>query len=434
LLGAAVLLLPACKNSNPVGEGKGPTSVKVTYNGSDALQTVECSTTQLAATATFEGDNGSSESDVTTRVAWTSSNPGVIDISNGDIETFPGSGSFFATGTVIARTTGTAIIRAAYADALFATFSVEADAIGSLRISPALTKMAPNSVTTFALYVQPQTDQLEQNLTTSAVWTVPTSSSAASLTGTSTVQAYGTPLNSNFILEAHLYTCDRTVSQTMQLGAVSGLTLNYEQPTASAVPLIINDAVRVEAKFTDTSAPAQNLSDQVDVATATGYASDIATTSVGAGAVIAQSDGTTVLGSDTYLLVAGSQKNKPVMFKLTYDQSGLNLVTYTREYTFADIDITSLRIDPTSFTLQYPNLGHLYTYGTFEDGVERPITRYTSWSTTTTDLLTVEGSGNDGGLLTPANLSGTARVYASVTSSVQGDLEENIKVDVLKQD
>src|SRR3546814_20410709 len=37
-----------------------------------------------------------------------------------------------------------------------------------MRISPSLTRMAPDSLTSFALYVQPQEDQLEQNLTASA--------------------------------------------------------------------------------------------------------------------------------------------------------------------------------------------------------------------------------------------------------------------------
>ena len=90
--------------------------------------------------------------------------------------------------------------------------------------------------------------------------------------------AHGSPLDSPFVLEAHLYTCDRTISQTMQLGAVSDLQLSYEQPADVAVPLRMDDRVRVAAAFVDPSAPPQNLSAQVDVTTADGYAPDIAST------------------------------------------------------------------------------------------------------------------------------------------------------------
>lgn len=438
LLGAAVLLCTACSGGDPIGKGKGPTGLSVHYNGGTAseFQTIECAAFQLNANAVFSSESGSNSttSDVTARVTWTSSNPGVIDVSNGDIPTYEGSGAYFPAGTVIARTTGNAIIRATYAESLSATFSVGAGALDSLRLDPVLTRMAPDSQTTFRLYVQPKDDQVEQDLTASAVWSVPTASSAASISGTSTVLAHGAPLDAPFVLEAHLYTCDRTISQTMQLGTVSGLRLSYEQPSTAAVPLRIDDRVRVDAAFTDASAPPQNLSAQIDVTNADGYAPDIASTITVTATTRTGSDGSAVLSSDSYLLVGGLQKDKPIKLKLTYDQAGLNLVTYTREYTFADIDLLDLRIDPLSTSVTYPALGQLHAYANFEDGIERPVTRFVNWTTTTPDLLTVVDTGTDGGLLKPENLSGTARVYADIDSAVQGTLEQNVLVDVHKQD
>lgn len=438
LLGAAVLLCSACNGGDPIGKGKGPTALAISYAGTNAteFQTIECAAFQLNAAATFSSDDGgnSTTGDVTARVHWTSSNPGVIDVSNGDIPTYEGSGAYFPAGTVIARTTGNAIIRATYAESMTASFSVGAGAIESLRLDPVLTRMAPDSQTTFNLYVQPQDDQVEQNLTASAVWSVPTASSAANLSGTSTVVAHGSPVDSSFVLEAHLYTCDRTISQSMQLGTVSGLQLSYEQPTSAAVPLKLDDRVRVDAAFTDTTAPLQNLSAQVDVTNADGYAPDIASTATVVATTTTRSDGSTVLSSNSYLLIGGLQKDKPVKLKLTYDQARLDLVTYTREYTFADTDLLDLRIDPLSTSVTYPGLGQLQAYAHFEDGIERPVTRFVNWTTTTPDLLTVVNTGTDGGLLEPENLSGTARVYADIDSSVQGNLEQNVLVDVHKQD
>lgn len=438
LAGAAVLLCAACNGGDPIGDGKGPTGLGVSYNGSTAteFQTIECATFQLNANAVFSNDHGgnSSTSDVTARVNWTSSNPGVIDVSNGNIPTYEGSGAYFPAGTVIARTTGNAIIRATYAESMSASFSVGAGPIAGLRLDPVLTRMAPDSQTTFKLYVQPKDDQVEQDLTASAVWSVPTASSAASLSGTSTVIAHGSPLDSPFVLEAHLYTCDRTISQNMQLGAVSGLQLSYEQPTTAAVPLRLDDRVRVDAAFADTRAPLQNLSAQVDVSNAEGYAPDIASTTTVAATTATRSDGSTLLSANSYLLIGGLQKDKPIKLKLTYDQARLDLITYTREYTFANIDLIDLRIDPLSSSVTYPGLGQLQAYAHFEDGIERPVTRFVNWTTTTPDLLTVIDTGTDGGLLEPENLSGTARVYADIDSSVQGNLEQNVLVDVHKQD
>lgn len=431
---AAAVLLPGCKDANPVGEGKGPTALKVVAGSeTSGLQVVECGTTQLTAVATFDGDHGDSQADVTERVYWSSSNPGVIDVSNGDIETAPGSGSFFPAGTVIARTTGIATIRASYADALHASFGINAAAIGSLRIAPALTRLAPDSLTRFALYVQPQNDQLEQDLTSSAVWSLPSSTAAAELAGSASVQAHGEPFDTPFQLEARLYTCDRSVTQSMSLGRVSGLRLSYEQPEDQPVPLLLDDRLRVDAVFEDAAAPPQDLSAQVDVKNADGYDPDIAA-AASIAATTESTGGTGArLGSNDYLLIAGQQADKPVRLLLTYDQSGLNLQALTREYRFSDIDVTSLRLDPETADLTYPALGQLSAYATFEDGIERPVTRYVSWSTEDTDLLSVVASGIDGGSLVPQNQSGRATVFADLTSAVRGDLEEKAIVNVHHQ-
>ena len=134
-------LLTACDLS--VGEGTAPTAVFIRYNGVGGdLQTLECTAPQLSAVVRMEGNGKISEGDVTPLVRWSSSNPGVIDVSNGDAEVEPGSGSYFPAGTVIARTAGSAIIRVDYVG-LSASFAVTADPILGLTITPELTQLAP---------------------------------------------------------------------------------------------------------------------------------------------------------------------------------------------------------------------------------------------------------------------------------------------------
>lgn len=432
--GAAVLLLlVACNGGHPVGQGRGPTDLLVTYGGqTSGLQMSECGTAQLTAVATFDNDGKTTRNDVTPRVHWTSSNPGAIDVSNGDIETAPGSGLVFPVGTVIARTTGIATIRGSYADALFSSVGVSAQAISSLRISPALTRLTPNSVATFALYGQPQNDQLEQNLSASTVWSLPSRPAAADLSG-STVIARSEPLDAPFQLEARLFTCNRKVTQTMSLGRVTGLQLSYEQPQDAPVPRVINDRLRVDAQFEDATAPPQNLSDEVEVKAADGYDPDIAGLSVVSSSAVVTTGTTAKLETNAYLLVAGLQEDKPVRLDVTFDRSGLNLTTQTREYQFSLADAGSLRIAPQTLDLNYPDLAKLSAYATFEDGIERPVTRFVAWSTEDADLLSVSASGIDGGLLVPQNVSGRARVFGQIITDTQGKIEDQATVNVHRQ-
>lgn len=442
-LAAATLLLVACEGKGPVGEGGGPQSVRIVYGTQTTLlQTVECAAAQLTAIARFTGD-AVSDNDVSARVTWRSSNPGVIDVSNGDIETAPGSGAYFPAGTVIARTTGDAVIQADYAG-LYANFSVNAAALDSMRISPVLTRLTPDSQTSFRLYARTKADQLEQDLTDSAVWRVPSTAAAADVSSGSVLQAHANPLDTPFTLEARLYTCDRSVDLALQVSVPTALELRYEQPEALDVPLALGDRLRVDAVFADSAAPPQNLSAQVDVEAATGYAPDIVETSV-ASATVGRSDDLatcaalslsapcTYLEHNDYLMLSGLQRTKPVRLRLNYDPSGLALSATTREYRFANIDVVSLRLANAGGALNFPTLGSLQADAVFEDGEERPVTRYVSWRSDDADLLSVSASGLDGGSLTPQNLNGLARVYASLSSAAAGDIESDIEVPVRRQ-
>jgi hypothetical protein len=312
-----------------------------------------------------------------------------------------------------------------------------------IRIGPALTRMAPNSSTTFHLYVRAKTDQLEQDLTSSAAWTVIGSTSPANISGTSTVTAARTPVDQPFTLEARLPVCNRDITRDMSIGNVSKLQLSYEQPEDQAVPVLLNDRVRVDAVFDDTTAPNQNITDQMKVEVADGYNESNGTTSTATASTVTTSavgacGGTTCLESNSYLLVSGDADylNREIAFKLTYDEDGLDLTTTSRVYTFKDTDIVSFRIDPTSTDLTYPYLGQLNAYAMFEDGIERPVTRYASWSLINygdSDSLSVVGSGINGGLLTPNNVSDVAHVFATVESDTAGELEQNAAVTIHEQ-
>lgn len=443
-MGAAVFLTACSGDSgSPVGSGQGPKSLKVTFDGSaEAVQMIECQTAQLSATVTFaDGDGGNqSTAAVTGRVVWSSSAPGLIDVSNGDIVPYPGA-SPYPVGTVVARSTGSAVITATYADSMKASIGVSVDEMSGMRIWPELTRMAPNSQTTFRLYVQAEDDQLEQDLTSSAVWSITDSASPAQVIGGSTVKASRSPLDKPFTLEALLPACNQDLKQTMSLGNVAGLQLTYEQPEDLPVPISIGDRIRVDAVFEDASAPLQNVSDQLKIEAAGDYNEANANTAQALAASVTDASGTRA-GTNAYLLVSGNadRLNRPIALKLTYDDDGLELVTSTRVYTFSKIDLQSMRLTPVTdanapLVLNYPALGQVQAFGTFKDGFERPITRFVAWNifdTDTLQLFSVQPSGVDGGLVIPNNVGGKGRVFGTIVSTDNsvGKLEDHVWVQV----
>lgn len=115
LAGAIVAVgtgLAAC--SGAVGSGNAPQRAEITVPGTvnqlSTLRMYQCLTSAISAVVFFT-DN--SVGDFTARVKWSSSNPGAVMVSNGDIPVRDGSG-FYAAGTLVPAGTGNAIITADY--------------------------------------------------------------------------------------------------------------------------------------------------------------------------------------------------------------------------------------------------------------------------------------------------------------------------------
>jgi hypothetical protein len=413
-LGPCALAVPLCAGllaaCSAIGEGSGPTGVVIRYNGVEGdLQTFECSAPQLSAVAIFNADGAVTEGDVTSRVVWSSSNPGVIDISNGDIETEPGSGQYFANGTLIARTAGSAVIRVDYIG-FTNTFSVNAATILDLSITPQLTRLVPGSTQTFKLEATLSDDEPALDITSAAVWQIPSGSVPVSITGTSTVQAVSNPLDQPFTLEAQLSVCDRRAQLELQLGQVSELAVSGEQPADLPIPFGYTDELQVEAHFADASAPPQNLETQLTIEQ-----------------VLGDADEATLVPGEDVLTLTGLKLNRPVQYRLQYEP--LEISTLTRVFEFSELELEALRVDPESLDLIYPATAQLQAYGLFADGYERPVRRSVAWVSLDTDLVSVVASGTDAGELTPQRLDGNATVEASVSSST-GTLHDDVEVRV----
>ncbi|WP_029922888.1 Ig-like domain-containing protein [Nevskia soli] len=104
--------LAAC--SGAVGSGNAPQRAEIatpgTVNQINTLRMYQCLTSGVSALIFF---NDNSVGDFTGRVKWTSSNPGAVMVSNGDIPVGDGRG-FYSAGTLVPAGPGNAIITADY--------------------------------------------------------------------------------------------------------------------------------------------------------------------------------------------------------------------------------------------------------------------------------------------------------------------------------
>src|SRR5882757_5826531 len=109
---AAGLSLAAC--SGAVGSGNAPQRAEITASGTlnqvATLRMYQCLTSAVSAVVFFT-DN--SVGDFTARVKWSSSNPGAVMVSNGDIPVRDGTG-FYANGVLVPAGPGNAIVTADY--------------------------------------------------------------------------------------------------------------------------------------------------------------------------------------------------------------------------------------------------------------------------------------------------------------------------------
>jgi hypothetical protein len=123
--------LAACNGA--VGSGNAPRNVVIAAPSTTVvlptLHMYQCLTSGLRALLYFtDGSVG----DFTARVKWSSSNPGAVQISNGDIAG-PGGVGFYANGTLIPGSPGSAVVTADYFG-ITSQVAIGVDTIGSIQV------------------------------------------------------------------------------------------------------------------------------------------------------------------------------------------------------------------------------------------------------------------------------------------------------------
>lgn len=404
LLSGSTALLCAC--SVNVGEGSRPTQLYLGLDGEQASANMsECTTVQLNAYVVFTSDSGTNTGTYNDRVQWTSQNPSIVVVSDG-ITPSP-DGNQYSAGTLIALRPGAATISAAYLD-FQASITVDVEPLYDLRIDNPLTDIGAGLDQAFALKAVIRQGQPEQDISSSGVWRFDPATAQAYVDDASgLVHANSSTDGAALRLVTRLPECDREVSTQFRISPVTTLQMDYvERGDATELPYGFSEAFQVTAGFADTSAPRQNITTQTSLdAIDDDYLS-------------------ATLGEDAWYVTAQDRAGSGAL-RLSID--ALDRKLDSKQWQVRNTPLRAITLTPDDLSITYPDTGQLQVFGRFEDGLEMPVTRHVSWSSSDSSLGTVNGGSDDAGEVTTFDIDGDFEVTASIVIDDE-TLDETVMV------
>lgn len=348
------------------------------------------------------------------RAQWTSSNPNVVAVSNGDIviESTEDDETplYYASGTLIAKKNGTARITAEYLD--FTDYiDVRVGQTGKLSLDPEPTRLAPE---TSERYVALATlDGVEFDVSGFVSFSLEEENDevATLASGTSTITAVapGGPLK----LLADFPYCDQTLSTPITVANATDVTIAREEGFEENLILGTTVAFTAMADFGD--GPEQDVSDDVDWLVSD---TDIARFANG------------------YFLRGDRNGEATVRARLGNDDSG----TVQPEISSTGLPVkvvngtlNSIKVLPKEPSIYPLSSVQLTATGTYNDGARvQDITRHVIWrSSDTTELFVPSGISDTAGLVTSLKdrASTVAVVAEEENATEQTTSRANVTVD-----
>lgn len=387
IAGLGSLLLGACSG---VGDGNSlkslaiasSTDTTVTYDSLKAgsvsdVTSYQCISNNLTLYGVFT--KNSSVGSFTDRATWTSADPNIVKVSNGDIPVPGVDGSFYVRGTLIPVGPGSTTVTANYLD-LSTSTTVNVAAPTEITMEPHDPRLAVNTVQGFRITAK--LDGILQDVTAATIPTVAFSPvddtvAKAELSGGVpfvTALAVAGPLTLNVTLPI----CSRVLSTTVRVAAIpdGGLLLQHEAGFNGELVVASNEALKAMVDFGD--GPEQDVTTQSTYAvdtTDTSATTRISSSSNFVTALLAGSEATVAakccqrdLNADGDFLDAGEASTA------TSNAIGITPVAGT---------LTAFAVSPDNGSgEQYTNQQFTVT-GTFDGGARtQPITRFVTWSVT----------------------------------------------------
>ena len=415
---ASLLGLAGC---DPIGSGAGP--VRLVVNSPDGTtdaasgRVFQCLRTGVSATLIF--DNGGA-ADFTQRVRWTSSNPEVLRVSNGD-EPLPSPAvGFYQRGVVTPVAPGTSTVTATFSgfsDSIVITVGTPSGFFVQAKnpqtniatdIPGGAARLAPTSV--IDLDVQAILDGATVNVDAAAAWSFVTPNTAVATIDPASGVIVGVAPGDPLIARVSFASCSNTVDTAITVAPISSISL--VAPAALATdPLIVGNTqpFTVLANFTDGGTP-QDISLQA-----------VYTSSNTAVAAFNLVPGITNLLS---ALTAGG----PVTLSAKFT-SGTTPTTPGTEFATTEVvqvstvvdTLTGISMAPAEVT--FPAGSNLITplvvTGTYLSGRTQDVTRRTLFTSDNTAIVNVSNNTQTAGQVVSGGPTvGTATITGSVANPV----------------
>ncbi len=368
----------------------------------------QCIQSALDLVATFS----QSDDDLalfTSRATWSSSNPAIVKVSNGD-EPNPLNDAFMlAKGILLPIAPGSAVITASYLD-LQASITVDVSSTGGFRIEPADPHVALNSVRVLQLLTTIDGEDIDVSSNAQASFQVENDDVARlslAATGAPLVTGWGVgePMN----LDMTLPVCGQTYTATVRVAEPVSLALTHEDGFSGDLVVGNNERIKVMADFGE--GPEQDLTSQstlnrnTDDTTAS---SRIAFTNPFVRSI---ATGNAVPVNATCCVLNRNAEEEGSTPDTTDEGEGAAYTSNDLVFSPVAGDLTSFTIDPVDPTLEQGDSLQFKAIGTFDGGVRtQPVTRLVLWTSAATSIGYFTANSS------LSTLTGT--VYANVDSSI----------------
>lgn len=390
MLTGLTLLVAACGG---LGEGVGPVSATLQpFGGLPNAPSTRAFTCLNTGLSLFIGFSDGSTGDFSLRATYSSSNPAVARVSNGEIAVPGQAGSVYGRGTILPTAVGTATITVQYL-----TFTRTIDVVVSdpqnLRVVPATANLAARSLLDLAVFAD--LDGLETSIDSQVTWAfvnpnadVATISSAS---GTITGVAAGNPLTAR----ASLPGCTLSADASVTVANLQSLALTRE--FGDNANLILGTSERIIATGTLDNGATQDLSNQV------------AYTSSNPAAL-------TFFGiAFPNLVLAASAVGAPVQVGASFANPAITAQTI--DITPVTDSLNSLSVAPTSVSVRAGASTAFRATGNYASGATQDITRHVAWSSSNTSFASIQSSGS-GALNSAAGTAATSTLASGQTVTI----------------
>ncbi len=352
--------------------------------GAPTAKAFTCLTTGLSFFVTFS--NGAS-GNFTSRATYSSSNPGVLRVSNLDIPVPGQANTFYARGTLVPVATGTTTITVQYLT-FVRTIEMTVAELQNFRVSPASADLAAKSQLDLAVFgdLDGVTTPLDSVVTWSFVTPDTGIANIDSVSGTMTGVAVG-KLTARALIPA----CGKTQDAAVTVATLQSLALSREFGSTSN--LIVKTTERLIATGTLDSGKTQDLSTQVSYTSSAPDALYFLPGSLLNIAIAAEDKGAAVQ--------VGAKFPDPAITAPDIDITPIAASLNTISVTPTSVDV------PAGLTTQFNAIG---SFTGSSSQISQDITRHVAWSSSDLSVVSVQ-------TLLLSSFNGFAGLAATVSSA-----------------